>query len=250
MAAQLPGRGRHWGVGIPRRRASLIAGLLLPVVLAVGAIAGPSPAAPVRQATHGHTASQPATTVQMIGGHPPLALTPAVPVRSVGSNDRHLSQSPSGAASGRVTGSRRSSRPGTSGQHNGMGQGQCQHQPPGWPPGRVFAKGRADSQSGGPVAAVPPGGPVAAVPPGGPVAAVPPGGPVAATPPGGPGAARPPGGVAAATQAQAEAATTPPRAEVDTRRGQTAPPAVHVSPSQPTAGSLMQGIPQTQRQVG
>jgi len=234
MAAQLPGRGRHWGVGIPRRRASLIAGLLLPVVLAVGAIAGPSPAAPVRQATHGHTASQPATTVQMIGGHPPLALTPAVPVRSVGSNDRHLSQSPSGAASGRVTGSRRSSRPGTSGQHNGMGQGQgqCQHQPPGWPPGRVFAKGRADSQSGGPVAAVPPGGPVAAVPPGG------------------PGAARPPGGVAAATQAQAEAATTPPRAEVDTRRGQTAPPAVHVSPSQPTAGSLMQGIPQTQRQVG
>ena len=241
MAAQLPGRGRHWGVGIPRRRASLIAGLLLPVVLAVGAIAGPSPAAPVRQATHGHTASQPATTVQMIGGHPPLALTPAVPVRSVGSNDRHLSQSPSGAASGRVTGSRRSSRPGTSGQHNGMGQGQCQHQPPGWPPGRVFAKGRADSQSGGPVAAVPPGGSVAAVPPGG---------PVAATPPGGPGAARPPGGVAAATQAQAEAATTPPRAEVDTRRGQTAPPAVHVSPSQPTAGSLMQGIPQTQRQVG
>jgi len=223
MAAQLPGRGRHWGVGIPRRRASLIAGLLLPVVLAVGAIAGPSPAAPIRQATHARTASQPATTVQMIGGHLPLALTPAVPVRSVGSNDRHLSQSPSGAASGRVTGSRRSSRPGTSGQHNGMGQGQCKHQPPGWPPGRVFAKGRADSQSGGPVAAVPPGGPVAA---------------------------RPPGGVAAATQAQAEAATTPPRAEVDTRRGQTAPPAVHVSPSQPTAGSLMQGIPQTQRQVG
>jgi len=232
MAAQLPGRGRHWGVGIPRRRASLIAGLLLPVVLAVGAIAGPSPAAPVRQATHGHTASQPATTVQMIGGHPPLALTPAVPVRSVGSNDRHLSQSPSGAASGRVTGSRRSSRPGTSGQHNGMGQGQCQHQPPAYPPGRVFAKGRADSQSGGPVAATPPGGTVAA------------------TPPGGPGAARPPGGVAAVTQARPEAAPTPPRPEAATRRGQTTPPAVHVSPSQPTAGSLMRGIPQTQRQVG
>ena len=232
MAAQLPGRGRHWGVGIPRRRASLIAGLLLPVVLAVGAIAGPSPAAPVRQATHGHTASQPATTVQMIGGHPPLALTPAVPVRSVGSNDRHLSQSPSGAASGRVTGSRRSSRPGTSGQHNGGGQGQCQHQPPAYPPGRVFAKGRADSQSGGPVAATPPGGTVAA------------------TPPGGPGAARPPGGVAAVTQARPEAAPTPPRPEAATRRGQTTPPAVHVSPSQPTAGSLMRGIPQTQRQVG
>jgi len=232
MAAQLPGRGRHWGVGIPRRRASLIAGLLLPVVLAVGAIAGPSPAAPVRQATHGHTASQPATTVQMIGGHPPLALTPAVPVRSVGSNDRHLSQSPSGAASGRVTGSRRSSRPGTSGQHNGMGQGQCQHQPPAYPPGRVFAKGRADSQSGGPVAATPPGGTVAA------------------TPPGGPGAARPPGGVAAVTQARPEAAPTPPRPEEATWRGQTTPPAVHVSPSQPTAGSLMRGIPQTQRQVG
>ena len=232
MAAQLPGRGRHWGVGIPRRRASLIAGLLLPVVLAVGAIAGPSPAAPVRQATHGHTASQPATTVQMIGGHPPLALTPAVPVRSVGSNDRHLSQSPSGAASGRVTGSRRSSRPGTSGQHNGGGQGQCQHQPPAYPPGRVFAKGRADSQSGGPVAATPPGGTVAA------------------TPPGGPGAARPPGGVAAVTQARPEAAPTPPRPEEATRRGQTTPPAVHVSPSQPTAGSLMRGIPQTQRQVG
>ena len=184
MAAQLPGRRRHWGVGIPRRRASLIAGLLLPVVLAVGAIAGPSPATPTRQGTHGHTATQPATIVQMLGGHLPLALTPAVPVLSVGSNDRHLSQSPSGAASGRVTGSRRSSRPGTSGQHNGMGQGQCQHQPPAYPPGRVFAKGRADSQSGGPVAATLPGGPVAA------------------TPPGGPGAARPPGGVAAATQAR------------------------------------------------
>lgn len=223
MAAQLPGRGRHWGVGIPRRRTSLMAGLLLPVVLAVGAIAGPSPAAPIRQATNGHAATQLATTVQMIGGHLPLALTPAVPVLSVGSNDRHLSQSPSGAASGRVTGSRRSSRPGTSGQHNGMGQGQCQHQPPAYPPGRVFAKGRADSQSGGPVAA---------------------------TPPGGPGAARPPGGVAAATQAQAEAATTPPQPEAATRRGQTTLPAVHVSPSQPTAGSLMQGIPQTQRQVG
>jgi hypothetical protein len=223
MAAQLPGRGRHWGVGIPRRRTSLMAGLLLPVVLAVGAIAGPSPAVPIRQATHGHAATQPATTVQMIGGHLPLALTPAVPVLSVGSNDRHLSQSPSGAASGRVTGSRRSSRPGTSGQHNGMGQGQCQHQPPAYPPGRVFAKGRADGQSGGPVAA---------------------------TPPGGPGAARPPGGVAAATQAQAEAATTPPRPEAATRQGQTTLPAVHVSPSQPTTGSLMQGIPQTQRQVG
>jgi hypothetical protein len=232
MAAQLPGRGRHWGVGIPRRRASLIAGLLLPVVLAVGAIAGPSPAAPIRQATNGHTATHPATTVQLIGGHLPLALTPAVPVRSVGSNDRHLSQSPSGAASGRVTGSRRSSRPGTSGQHNGMGQGQCQHQPPAYPPGRVFAKGRADSQSGGPVAATPPGGTVAA------------------TPPGGPGAARPPGGVAAVTQARPEAAPTPPRPEAATRRGQTTPPAVHVSPSQPTAGSLMRGIPQTQRQVG
>jgi len=210
-------------VGIPRRRASLIAGLLLPVVLAVGAIAGPSPAAPIRQATHARTASQPATTVQMIGGHLPLALTPAVPVRSVGSNDRHLSQSPSGAASGRATGSRRPSRPGTSGLHNGMGQDQCQHQPPAYPPGRVFAKGRADGQSGGPVAA---------------------------TPPGGPGAARPPGGGAAATQAQAEAATTPPRPEGATRRGQTTLPAVHVSPSQPTTGSLMQGIPQTQRQVG
>jgi hypothetical protein len=241
MAAQLPGRGRHWGVGIPRRRASLMAGLLLPVVLAVGAIAGPSPAAPIRQATNGHTASQPATTVQMIGGHLPLALTPAVPVGSVGSNDRHLSQSPFGAASGRVTGSRRSSRPGTSGQHNGTGQGQCQHQPPAYPPGRVFAKGRADGQSGGPVAATPPGGPVAATPPGG---------PVAATPLGGPGAARPPGGVAAATQAQAETATTPPQPEAATRRGQTTLPAVHVSPSQPTTGSLMQGIPQTQRQVG
>jgi hypothetical protein len=221
MAAQLPGRRRHWGVGIPRRRSSLIAGLLLPVVLAVGAIAGPSPAAPIRQATHGHTAIQPATTVQMIGGHLPLALTPAVPVLSVGSNGRHLSQSPSRAASGRVAGNRRSSPPGTSGQHNGMGQ--CQHQPPAYRPGRVFAKGRADSQSGAPVAA---------------------------TPPGGPGGARPPGGVAAATQARPETAATPPRPKAATRRGQTTPPAVHVSPSQPTAGSLMQGIPQTQRQVG
>ena len=214
MAAQLPGRRRHWGVGIPWRRASLIAGLLLPVVLAVGAIAGPSPAAPVRQAAHGHSATRPTTTVQMFGGHLPFALTPAVPVLSVGSSGRHLSQSPSGAAGGRVTGSRRSSPPGTSGQRGGMGRGQCQHQPPAYRPGRVFAKGRADSQSGGPVAA---------------------------TRPGGPGAARPPGGVAAATQARPEAAT---------RRGQTTLPAVQVSPSQPTAGSLMQGIPQTQRQVG
>jgi hypothetical protein len=223
MAAQLPGRGRHLGVGILRRRSPLIAGLLLPVVLAVGAITGRSPAAPIRQATHGYAAVQPAATVQMIGGHLPLALTPAVPVLGVGSNGRYLSQSPSRTASGRVAGSRRFSPPGTGGQHNGMGRGQCQYQPPVYQPGRVFAKGRADSQSGAPVAA---------------------------TPPGGPGAARPPGGVAAATPSRPTAATTPPRPEADTRRGQTTPSAVHVSPSQRTAGNLMQGIPQTRRQVG
>jgi hypothetical protein len=233
MGAQLPGRRRHLGVGILRRRSPLIAGLLLPVVLAVGAITGPSPAAPIRQPTHGQPATLPTTTVQMIGGHLPLALTPAVPVLSVRSNGRHLSQSPSRAASGRVAGSRRSSPPGTSSQHNGMGRGQCQHQPPAYRPGRVFAKGRADSQSGAPMAATPPGGPVAA------------------TPPGGPGAARPPGGVAAATRSRLEAATTPPRPAAATRRGQTTPPpAVHVSPSQPTAGRLMQGIPQAQRRAG
>jgi hypothetical protein len=220
MAAQLHERGRIWRLVIPRWRASLIAGLLLPAVLAVGAIAGPNPAAPIQQATHGHTATLP-TTVRMIGGHLPLALTPAVPVLSVESNGRHLSQSSSGAAGGRVAGSGRSGPPGSTGQYNGMGQ--CRHQPPAYRPGRVFAKGRADSQSGGPVAA---------------------------TPPDRPSGARPPGGVAAARQARPEVATTPRRPEAATRRGLTTPPAVHVSPTQPTAGSLMQGIPQTQRQAG
>jgi hypothetical protein len=127
----------------------------------------------------------------------------------------------------------RAGQPRASSQRGGMGRGQCQHQSPAYRPGRVFAE-RADSQSGGLVAASPPGGSGAASPPGGPAAA-----------------ATQPQPAAAATQPRPAAGTTPPRPAAAARRGQAAPPAaVHVSPRRPPAGRLMQGIPQTQRQAG
>jgi len=234
MAAQLYERGRIWWLRILRRRALLTAGLLLPVLLAVGVVAGPS------SATRGHPAAQLATTVRMIAGHVPLMLTPAAPGVSARTSGRNRYLAPIMAASGRVPGSQRARQVRASSRPNSAGRHRCNQRSPAYRPGRVFAKGQADNQPGGsplsrpvlnrpalsrPAPASPPTGSAAA--------AVRRSGPVAATPPGpaaGSRAARP-------TAASRPGQVTPPRA-------------VHVSHRQPTARSLMRGIPRTQRGTG
>jgi hypothetical protein len=234
MAAQLYERGRIWWLRILRRRALLTAGLLFPALLAVGVVAGPGPA------TRGHPAAQLATTVHMIAGDVPLRLTPAGPGVSAGTSGRHRHRAPITAASGRAPGSQRAGQMPASGRPNSVGRRPCNQRSPAYRPGRVFAKGRADNQPGGPAPASAPSRPAGAVRPPGPAAAT----------PRRPAAVRPPR-PAAATPRRTAAASRAARPTAASRRGQVPPPrAVHVSHSQPTAGSLMRGIPQAQRGTG
>jgi hypothetical protein len=156
MAAQPRQRRHRWLLAIPRRCTPLTAGLILPVVLAVGVMAGRSPATPAQPSIHPHPTRQPGTT-QVIAGHIPLALNPVVPVLRARSSHRHISQAPSMTAGRRAPDSHRLSQQAASRYRNSMSQGQCDQRRQSYTPGRVYAKARGDSQPGGPPAAAPPG---------------------------------------------------------------------------------------------
>ena len=156
MAAQPRHRRRRWLPAIPRRRTPLTAGLILPLVLAVGVMAGPSPATPAQPSIHPLTTSPPGTA-RVITGHVPLTLNPAVPVLRASSSDRYISQAPAMAARGRAPVSRHPGQLRASRYRNGMSQGQCDQRRQSYTPGRVYAKARGDSQPGRPPAATSPG---------------------------------------------------------------------------------------------
>lgn len=156
MAAQSHHRKRRWLLAVPWRRTPLTTGLILPVMLVVGVMAGRSPATPAQPSIHPHPTSQPGTA-QVITGRIPLTLNPAVPVRRARSSDQRISQVPSMTAGGRAPGSRRLSQLPASRHRSSMSQGQCDQRRQSYTPGRVYAKARGDSQPGGPPAVTPPG---------------------------------------------------------------------------------------------
>jgi hypothetical protein len=149
-------RRLRWLLTVPWRRIPLTTGLILPVMLAVGVMAGLGSATPAQPSIHPHPASQPGAAQAITGRHPP-ALSPAVPVLNAGPSDPLVSQAPFMTASGQASHSYRLSQLRASRHRSSMSQGQCRQQRPGYTPGRVYAKASGDSQPGGPPAATPPG---------------------------------------------------------------------------------------------
>lgn len=149
-------RRLRWLLAVPWHRIPLATGLILPVMLAVGVMAGLGLATPAQPAIHPHPARQPAATQAITGRHRP-ALNPAVPVLKARPSDWLVSQAPVMTASGPASLSYRLSQLRASRHRNSVSRGQCRQQRPSYTPGRVYAKASGDSQPGGPPAASPPG---------------------------------------------------------------------------------------------